>query len=86
MANGDLHLAPGGSAIDAGTPDESVTDDLDGDERSDGIPDIGADEALSWARTARSACREDRREADQGIAAAPRRDPEGGEANPSLEP
>ncbi|MDP2306100.1 MAG: right-handed parallel beta-helix repeat-containing protein [Pseudomonadota bacterium] len=42
-ASGDLHLADGSAAIDAGAVTEGVTDDIDGDAR-DATPDIGADE------------------------------------------
>ncbi len=40
---GDLHLADGSAAIDAGTPVDGVTDDIDGAPR-DTAPDLGADE------------------------------------------
>ncbi|MCB9570055.1 MAG: right-handed parallel beta-helix repeat-containing protein [Myxococcales bacterium] len=42
QAGGDLHLAPGSAAIDAGG-DVGVVDDFDGDAR-DASPDVGADE------------------------------------------
>ncbi len=43
---GELHLAPGSWAVDAGVPlAEGVADeDIDGDLRDDGSPDVGADE------------------------------------------
>lgn len=43
VASGDLHLAEGSAAIDAGAVVEGVPDDVDGDTR-DAAPDIGADE------------------------------------------
>ncbi len=43
---GDLHLASGSAAVDAGADlgDAAVSDDVDGEARDDGAPDIGADE------------------------------------------
>jgi hypothetical protein len=45
-AGGDLHLAPGSAAIDQGVVLEPglCDDDLDGEPRDDGAPDVGADE------------------------------------------
>ena len=45
-AGGDLHLVQGAPAVDAGVDlgAHAVDDDLDGDERTDGAPDVGADE------------------------------------------
>ena len=44
-AGGDLHLTLGASAKDAGKSLQSpVADDIDGDPRDDGTPDVGADE------------------------------------------
>ncbi len=40
---GDLHLAEGSAAIGAAVPSD-VTDDIDGDPRDDGAPDVGADQ------------------------------------------
>jgi uncharacterized repeat protein (TIGR01451 family) len=40
---GDYHISPGSAAVNAGV-DAGVPDDIDGDLRSDGYPDIGADE------------------------------------------
>ncbi|MFK7931164.1 MAG: hypothetical protein AB8H79_23470 [Myxococcota bacterium] len=42
-AGGDLHLAAGAPAIDAGNPTYGVAEDMDGDVR-DGSPDAGMDE------------------------------------------
>jgi PKD repeat protein len=41
--SGDYHIGPGSAAIDEGVP-AGVPDDIDGDSRTDGYPDIGADE------------------------------------------
>ncbi len=44
-AQGDFHTAPAASwAIDQGDPTATVPDDMDGEPRDDGLPDIGADE------------------------------------------
>ena len=45
-ANGNLHLVPGGNVLvnNTGTPLAGVTNDFDGDFRSDATPDVGADE------------------------------------------
>ena len=45
-AGHDLHLAPDSPAIDAGDDlsDDAPHDDIDGDAREDGAPDVGADE------------------------------------------
>jgi len=43
-AGWDLHLAAGAAAIDAGTPDSAVFDDVDAEPRTDAAPDLGADE------------------------------------------
>jgi hypothetical protein len=42
-AGDDFHTAPASAAVDEGIP-SSVTDDVDGEPRDDGFPDIGADE------------------------------------------
>jgi hypothetical protein len=47
-ANGDYHLAPGSPAINAAailSGGLALPDDIDGDPRDDGLPDVGADEA-----------------------------------------
>jgi uncharacterized repeat protein (TIGR01451 family) len=43
---GDYHLGPNSAALDAGV-DAGVVNDIDGDPRSDGQPDLGADEPLA---------------------------------------
>lgn len=43
--SGDYHISPGSAAQDAGV-DAGVAEDIDGDPRVDGRPDIGADELV----------------------------------------
>jgi uncharacterized repeat protein (TIGR01451 family) len=43
--DGDYHISFGSAAVDAGV-DAGVTDDIDGDPRTDGYPDMGADELM----------------------------------------
>ena len=44
-AGGDLHLVPGSAAVDAGVAlTDAPADDVDGQPRDDGAPDVGGDE------------------------------------------
>ena len=44
-AGGDFHTAPGATwAVDQGSTAHTLPDDVDGEPRDDGLPDVGADE------------------------------------------
>lgn len=54
---GDFHLTANSPAIDAGTSEDAPVTDFEGDPRTDGLPDIGADEVASSSESQLAALR-----------------------------